>query len=379
MTAVYVHIPYCVRKCLYCDFCSVPLDQTAEMYTDALRQEIALHVQNGTALDRVDTIFFGGGTPTVLPAERLTGVLDALRAAFPVASDAEISIECNPGTVDEGSLSRLRWAGFNRLSIGLQSADDSLLARIGRIHTYADFQRSLQCARSAGFSNINVDVMHGLPSQTQAQYLDTLQKICALGVQHISAYSLILEDGTPLKTMVEDGALTLPDPDAVADMQDAGILYLESQGYRRYEVSNFARDGYACRHNLVYWHNEPYLGIGVAAHSSLPEGKRWKRTSNTEDIPTYYRRLSKRKLPIVESIPLYRSESMFETIMLGLRTVEGVDRQAFFRRFGVTVDAAFPDAIADVRQNGWWADSDTHLRLNTRGLDMLNSALVYFR
>lgn len=379
MTAVYVHIPYCVRKCLYCDFCSVPSDATTALYADALKQEIALRVKSGFSTDAVGTVFFGGGTPTALPAEQLADILTAVKDAFPVSEDAEISVECNPGTVGQSDLMTLRNAGFNRLSIGLQSADDALLARIGRIHTRADFLRTLSLAREAGFSNINVDVMHGLPGQTQAQYLDTLRVVCDFDVQHVSAYALILENGTPLKAMVEREELTLPDADAVADMQDAGIAYLEERGYRRYEVSNFAREGFACRHNLVYWHNGAYLGLGVAAHSSLPEGKRWERTANTEDIAAYLRRIGKRKLPVSESIALYRSESMFETVMLGLRLCEGVDRAAFSERFGVSVDDAYRDAIDDVRKLGWWADSDTHLRLNARGLDMLNSALVYFR
>lgn len=379
MTAVYVHIPYCVKKCLYCDFCSRPLDGTAAAYPDALIREIALRVQGGFAPERVDSIFFGGGTPTALPAASIVRILDAIRDAFPVSDDTEISVECNPGTAAFESLRLLRKAGFNRISIGLQSADDALLAAIGRVHTYPQFLQTVRWAQDAVFSNINVDVMHGLPHQTRADYLDTLKKVCDLEVQHVSAYALILEPNTPFAAMADRHELHLPDPDLVADMQDDGIMYLESRGYRRYEVSNFARDGFRCQHNMVYWRNEPYIGFGVAAHSALPDGRRWLRFANTESIASYLAKLSRGRLPIVEEISLSVSEQIFETVMLGLRMTDGVDLDAFCHRFGIALHDVYADAISDVRCRGWWKDSGTHLALNARGMDMLNAALLFFR
>ena len=381
MTAVYIHIPYCLKKCSYCDFCSVPLEDSAQAYPDALIREIELSKDKFLTGSEISTIFFGGGTPTVLPAAALCRILEAVKRCYTVLPNAEISLECNPKTATATAFLQLRQAGFNRLSIGLQSADDELLRVVGRVHTYQDFCDTLRMAREAGFTNINVDVMHGLPQQTKEQYLDTLVKVADFDPTHISAYSLILEEDTPLKKQVAYHELTLPDPDEVADMQDAGIDYLESRGYRRYEVSNFAKEGYACRHNLTYWNNEPYVGFGVAAHSSMPDRKNecWLRWSNTESIKTYLRKLQRGKLPTEETLTLYASEEMFECIMLGLRKTEGLDRAAFKERFGIAVEDAYRNAILEAAQYDWWEPSETHLKLNRHGMDMLNSVLVCFR
>lgn len=379
MIALYFHIPYCIRKCRYCDFCSFPVDETAGRYCDALLSEIALRKKQYPN-EQAATVFFGGGTPTILPAADLCRILEAADRAFPLAADAEISIECNPKTADASTLKTLRQAGFNRLSVGLQSADDALLRRIGRVHTYRDFLHTYEWAREAGFANINVDVMHGLPGQRQADYLATLQTVCELAPEHISAYSLILEEGTPLYRDVTAGRETLPDEDAVADMQDAGMAYLKECGYDRYEISNFAKPGYACRHNLTYWHNEPYLGFGVAAHSSMREGTKQYRFANPETIPAYMKSLAKGRLPESERILINTFEQMFECIMLGLRLVEGVEDEAFRKRFGVGIFETYPEAIERNRRRGLWDESDPrYLRLNARGLDLLNTVLLDFQ
>ena len=281
MAGIYLHIPFCVRKCAYCDFVSFPESRVPEAYVDALTAEIALVAREGDYPATFDTVFFGGGTPSLLSGEQMRRIMDALCANFDIRSDAERSMEMNPGTVTPEKLNAYRAAGINRLSIGLQSTHDALLQSIGRIHSFAQFQDTYSSAREAGFSNINVDVMHGLPGQTLAQYLDTLKTVCDLGVQHISAYSLILEEHTPLYDRVGSGAVVRPDEDLVADMQDAGIDLLESSGYRRYEISNFALDGFACRHNLNYWRNGEYLGFGVAAHAAVRQ-KRWTRFAKRE-------------------------------------------------------------------------------------------------
>ena len=379
MTGVYVHIPYCVSKCAYCDFCSVTKDGTAEVYPDALCREIELSRDRLPYAGPVPSVFFGGGTPTVLSAEALVRILGTIRRTYEICSDAEITLECNPGTASYGDFMKLRAAGFNRLSLGLQSADDRLLRAAGRIHTYDQFLTAYQDAREAGFQNINVDLMHGLPGQTQADYLDTLRKICDLGPEHISAYALILEEGTRLYEQVWAGEIALPDEDAVADMEDAGMAYLKQRGYERYEVSNFANPGFACRHNLIYWNDEPYLGFGVAAHSSAKGEGEWLRWSNTENIPAYLRKLKRGKLPTAETLHINKGEEMFEVVMLGLRKTAGISRQAFRDRFGLTLEQAFPDAFLNVQSNGWWADSPTHYALTDRGMDQLNTALCYFR
>lgn len=379
MTGVYVHIPYCVRKCAYCDFCSVPRNETAAAYPDALCREIELSRDRLPYEGPVPSVFFGGGTPTVLPADALVRILNTIRSTYEVRSDAEITLECNPGTAVYGDFVKLRSAGFNRLSLGLQSANDALLQTVGRIHTYDQFLTAFQAARGAGFQNINVDLMHGLPGQTQADYLDTLQKVCDLGPEHISAYALILEEGTPLHTRVRAGETALPDEDAVADMEDAGMAYLKERGYKRYEVSNFARPGYECRHNLIYWNDEPYLGFGVAAHSSARGQGEWLRWSNTDSIPEYLRKLKRGRLPTAETLHIDKKEEMFEVVMLGLRKVHGIPRQAFLDRFGLTLEQAFPDAWLNVQANGWWSASATHYALAEQGMDHLNTALCYFR
>ena len=379
MTGVYVHVPYCVKKCAYCDFCSVPLDGTAEAYPDALCREIELSRDRLPYEGPVPSVFFGGGTPTALPSEALVRILETVRRTYEVRSDAEITLECNPGTAGYADLVKLRAAGFNRLSLGLQSANDRLLQVVGRIHTYDQFLTAFHAARDAGFQNINVDLMHGLPGQTQADYMDTLQKVCDLGPEHISAYALILEEGTPLCRRVRAGEIDLPDEDAVADMEDAGMAFLKERGYERYEVSNFARPGHACRHNLIYWNDEPYLGFGVAAHSSAKGDGEWLRWSNTDSIPEYLRKLRRGKLPTAETLHVDRKEEMFEVVMLGLRKVSGIPRAAFLDRFGMPLEKAFPDAWLNVQANGWWAEDLTRYALSPQGMDHLNTALCYFR
>ena len=379
MIGVYVHIPYCLRKCRYCDFCSIPIDETAGRYCAAVQKEIAL-VKDRYPDERVRTVFFGGGTPTALPPEDLVSILEAIRAAFLVEPDAEISIECNPKTIGYEGLQKLRQAGFNRLSIGLQATQNALLKRIGRVHTFDEFLATYKAARDAGFSNVNIDLMHGLPGQGQADYLDAIRTVAALEPTHISAYSLILEEGTPLYDDVTKGRETLPDPDDTADMEDAGMDLLEQLGYRRYEVSNFAKPGFECRHNLIYWHNEPYLGFGVAAHSSMVEDGFWVRFSNDSSIPAYFKKLEKGKIPRAERIITNTFEQMFETVMLGLRLAEGIDRRAFFDRFGCDVIETYREAYDKNDRFGFWDHSDpAYLRLTRLGMDHLDSVLRDFR
>ncbi len=379
MIGVYVHIPYCLKKCRYCDFCSIPIDETAGRYCAAVQKEIALYCESRAA-EPVKSIFFGGGTPTILPPEGLVSILEAIRVAFPVEPDAEISIECNPKTIGFDGLQKLRQAGFNRLSIGLQATQNALLRRIGRVHTFAEFLATYKAVRDAGFSNINIDLMHGLPGQTQDDYLDAIRTVAALEPTHISAYSLILEEGTPLYADVTAGHETLPDPDAVADMEDAGMDLLDSLGYRRYEVSNFAKPGFECRHNLIYWHNEPYLGFGVAAHSSMIEDGFWVRYANESSIPAYHKKLEKGKLPRAERIITNTFEQMFESVMLGLRLAEGIDRKAFFDRYGCDVIETYREAYDKNDRFGFWDHSDpAFLRLTRTGMDHLDSVLRDFR
>jgi len=377
---LYLHIPYCVKKCAYCDFVSVPTGTgVSEAYCSALKKEIELTARQ-LPERRYETVFFGGGTPSLLSGGQMRGILDTLRRQFYILPDAEISVECNPGTVTEEKLRAYREAGVNRISVGLQSADDMLLRRIGRIHDYAAFCKTIKALHRAGFDNFNVDVMHGLPTQTEAQYLDTLQKAADSGASHISAYSLILEEGTPLHAAVMHGTQQLPDADAVADMQDAGMALLGQFGFHRYEISNFAKPGRECCHNLNYWANGEYVGLGTAAHSAmhLPV---WTRWSNTESISEYEQRLDRGKLPRVWEETPNRAEEMFETIMVGLRTVRGIPLSEFFERFGELLASVYAVPLMYFQKNGW-IDADAlqngYLALNRRGMDLQNTILTLF-
>lgn len=377
MAGIYLHIPFCVRKCAYCDFVSFAEGSVPETYVSALLTELELVARGGDYPAAFDTVFFGGGTPSLLSGDQMQRIMDSLVAHFSIREGAEISMECNPGTITPEKLADYRNAGMNRLSIGLQSTHDSLLREIGRIHTFAQFEETFRQARSAGFTNINVDLMHGLPNQTLAQYLESLKTVCDLGVEHISAYSLILEEHTPLFDRVERGEVTPPDEDLVADMQDAGFDFLEQRGYHRYEISNFARDGYECRHNLNYWHNGEYLGFGIAAHAAVRQ-KRWTRFANVDTLDEYYRLLSRNKRPLAETIHLTPRDEMFECVMLGLRLVRGVDRAVFFARFGIDVVEAYPLAMEKLRKRSWVIETENAIALNRKGLDLQNEALGFF-
>ena len=304
-------------------------------------------------------------------------IMDALYAHFPLLDSAECSMECNPGTANRERLAAYRDAGVNRLSIGLQSSNDELLKSIGRIHTYQQFLETLRWAREAGFDNINADVMHGLPGQTLDQYAETLRIVCDLELQHISSYALTLEEHTPLARRVKSGETKSPCSDLVADMQDAGIDFLESSGYHRYEISNFAREGYECRHNLNYWKNGEYLGLGIAAHSALRR-KVWSRFANVDSLEEYSRMIGRGRRPVGETIRLESGEEMFESIMLGLRLTRGIDRAAFRARFGLDLVEAFPLAMDLLRKRGWVVETEETVALNRRGLDLQNEALGFF-
>ena len=376
MAGIYLHIPFCVRKCAYCDFASFACSGVPEEYVDALIREIEI-VSRGEYPAVFDTVFFGGGTPSLLTGEQMERILKAVHAHFPVQEGAEQSMECNPGTATREHLAAYHAAGINRLSIGLQSTHDALLKSVGRIHTYAQFRKTLENAQSVGFANINADVMHGLPGQTLEQYCDTLQSVCDLGLQHISSYALTLEEHTPLYARVESKLVKLPDSDLVADMQDAGIDYLASRGYHRYEISNFALPGYECRHNLNYWRNGEYLGLGLAAHAVVRK-KRWTRTANVDTLEEYYRLLARGKRPLSETIELHNADEMFECVMLGLRLTKGVDRKAFYKRFGLDMAEAFPDGMEAIRKRGWVEETEGFIALNQKGLDLQNEALGFF-
>lgn len=372
MPGIYIHIPFCVKKCAYCDFPSFTAANRMREYFNALRAEAERCVS--LASGRVfDSVFIGGGTPSLMPPGAATRLLDEIRRCFALDAGAEITMECNPGTVDAEKATEYAAAGINRVSIGLQSADGGLLKRIGRIHSFEQFTGAFYALRDAGMNNINVDVMYGLPAQESWQFLDTLKKVCDMGPQHISAYSLILEEHTPLYDAVIDSREALPDEDAVCAMQEAGYAFLEREGYMRYEISNFALPGRACRHNLNYWQNGEYLGLGLGAHSAMRVAGQWTRWENAMTLEAYFGQDAPSSL---SAIP--REEEMFECVMLGLRMVEGIKLNAFEQRFGKPITSIYGKAIERLAKKGWLVISGGRMRLTEQGLDIENSALMEF-
>ncbi|MCI8287529.1 MAG: radical SAM family heme chaperone HemW [Lachnospiraceae bacterium] len=337
---LYFHIPFCIRKCYYCDFLSAPGDdETKRHYMKALLAETAGSASR-YAEYCITSIFIGGGTPSVVPTEYMEELLEAVRSRYRLAEEAEITMEVNPGTVRREALLRLRKAGVNRLSIGLQSAHNEELAVIGRIHTWEQFEESFAAAREAGFDNINVDLMSGLPGQTLFFYTDSLRKVLSLSrpPEHISAYSLIVEEGTPFYKKWKGGELDIPDEDTDRLMYQETKTILAREGYRRYEISNYAKEGYECRHNCGYWKRKNYIGFGIGA-ASLLENVRFR---NSLQLNGYLAN----PLGCREEIqPLSTQEQMEEFFFLGLRMTEGIDCREFEKLFGCRAEEVYGDVI----------------------------------
>jgi len=338
---LYIHIPFCQQKCLYCDFPShAGLETLYQPYIAALCREIS-GVGGVLSSDIVDTIYIGGGTPTVLTETGLSQILQQVQTSFAVDKNAEISMEANPGTVDFDKLLALRAAGVNRISFGVQTFDDSLLASIGRIHSAAQGVEAVKMAKRAGINNINIDLMYGLPGQTREQLEDSILQAAALDVTHISAYGLKVEEGTPFAMLQQQGVLNLPAEELDEVMYDLTTQLLPAKGFIRYEISNFAQPGYECRHNLKYWQYQPYRGVGAAAHSFLDS----ERLANSADVATYIDTALQGLSPIaVREIP-EPSLAMAEYVFLALRTVQGLSVQNFNRYFKADFFTYYEEAI----------------------------------
>lgn len=335
---LYIHIPFCVRKCKYCDFLSMTADEeTRERYVKALMGEIAYYGRHMEKKDRIlETVYFGGGTPTVIGARNLIHILDCIKKCFQVKDGCEITVELNPATIDGEGLKELYENGVNRLSIGLQSAHNGELRVLGRIHSYEDFLEVFGKAREAGFENINVDLISALPGQSVGDYQDSLQKVMRLKPEHISAYSLILEEGTPFYNTYVNHPELLPDEETDREMYHLTKKVLKEAGYERYEISNYAKPGFESKHNSGYWKRVPYLGTGLGA-SSFMEGKRFKNGTNLKE---YLQNWEKEDGNIVhedrfdEFYALSRQDEMAEYMYLGLRMSRGVSIKGFFKCFG---------------------------------------------
>ncbi|MGN0775215.1 MAG: radical SAM family heme chaperone HemW [Candidatus Ventricola sp.] len=371
--SLYIHIPLCVKKCAYCDFASFAGRMAQrERYVQAVCREIRAQAAF-FGPRRVDTVFLGGGTPTLLAGAQVRAILDTVRACFVLDEDAEITMEGNPGTLTQENLRSYRQAGVNRLSLGVQSMSDELLAAIGRIHTSAEAAQAVRMAREAGFDNLNLDLMLGLPGQTAMQWKETLEAAIALAPDHLSCYSLILEEGTPLAASVQAGTCApLPDEEAMEEMDALTAGLTRAADFAQYEVSNYAKPGKACRHNIVYWECLPYLGVGLSAHSDM-DGRRFY---NPEDWEAYLHMAEGGGAARRAEGTNTREERMFERMMMGLRQVRGVNAARFAQDFGAAIERVWPETVAEMTRGGMMASNEERIRLTPRGMQVMNGVLV---
>lgn len=376
---LYVHIPFCRSKCRYCDFASWP-GQDARMpaYVDALLAEAdAARAELGEI--PMETAFLGGGTPSTLPPALLDRLLGGLLARFPLTPGAEFTTEANPGTLTPAWLDTARRHGVNRLSMGMQAAQPELLRALGRIHTFAEVEASAALARRAGLEELSLDLMFGLPGQTRAMWRESLEAALSLHPTHLSCYGLIPEEGTPLVADLDAGRLALPDEDEERQMYDDALTLLAARGFRQYEISNFALPGHECRHNLGYWRQVPYLGLGASASSMLPDrsgASAYVRRTNPRGLADYEAMVRDARWDMRETEAISPAEARFETLMLGLRTTLGVREADFAAMHGVPLDACYGERLRAQEAAGLLAHEAGRWFLTRRGMDVQNTVLV---
>ncbi len=367
---LYVHIPFCIKKCDYCDFLSGPANaETQNNYVEALLTEIS---KSGDFSEReISTVFIGGGTPSAIQSENIIRIMEALRRRFVFSENAEITMEANPGTLTTEKLNDYRDAGINRLSIGLQSADDAELRALGRIHTYQEFLESYHLARKAGFDNINIDLMSAIPGQTRKSWNRNLKTVADLEPEHISAYSLIVEEGTPFAKRTLD----LPGEDEEYQMYEDTARILGEYGYLQYEISNYARKGYECRHNKGYWQRTDYLGLGLGAASLTGGDTRW---NNTSDMQEYLKNsVNPQKIRKAEAV-LTGKEQQEEFMFLGLRMMEGISEADFQENFGVPLFKVYGKTLKKYKNMGLLENKNGFWRFTRRGIHVSNWILADF-
>lgn len=376
---LYVHIPFCRQKCRYCSFSSFPGQEAYyEKYAALILQEARIRCRE--ASEKITSVYFGGGTPSLLPSDILTRLVCGLKTVFEIETEAEFTSEANPGTVTRPWLDAAVSLGVNRLSFGMQAYQDRLLELLGRIHGFTEAASSVSMAREAGINNISLDLIFGIPTQTIFDWKETVEAALSLRPVHLSAYGLIPEEGTPLFWDLEQGLLTLPDPDEEREMYSLLIRKAAVQGLMQYEISNFARKGYECRHNIGYWTQVPYIGLGVSAASmtgaqSDTEGFTCVRGVNPDTLSGYEQYVSggcvsgtsERILP---------DETRFETMMLGLRMNRGVSETDFIRKHGVSMDRCYGERMRDMEKRGLMIHENGFWKMTARGFDIQNSVLV---
>ena len=366
---IYIHIPFCKQKCFYCDFCSFAnKNEMQERYVEAVINEIKniTHKEKYT----VTTIYFGGGTPSILYPEYIKNILQEIESSFEILDDAEITIEINPGTVNEEKLKKYKEYGINRLSIGLQSANDKILKKIGRIHDYKQFEETFFYARKCGFKNINVDLMIGLPTQTIEDVKQTLEKIIQKNPEHISVYSLIIEEGTIIEKLINENKLQLPDEETERIMYWTVVNELKENGYNQYEISNFSKKTHESKHNTNCWKQKQYIGLGTSAHSYLNK----KRYSNTNNIEEYIKNIQENN--ISKNITIHEEQTeestMNEYMLLGLRMVQGININEFKQKFKTDPTIKYKKILEKLQKENLIQITKTSIKLTKQGIDFGN-------
>ena len=376
---LYLHVPFCRQKCMYCDFASwAGRDEWMPAYVAAVLRE-AQAARRELGETEMETVFLGGGTPSMLPPTLLTQLLAGVCKLFPVKQGAEFTSECNPGTLTPAWLEAAMSAGVNRLSMGMQAAQPELLRRLGRIHDMAAVEDSVRMARAAGIQNLSLDLMFGLPGQRLTDWQDTVEAALALAPEHLSCYGLIPEEGTPLYDALTRGELTLPAEEEERAMYDWALTRLDRAGFQQYEISNFALPGRSCWHNLGYWRQVPYLGLGPSAASMLP-GRTpdafCLRRSNVRELSAYLRQGEQGVFTPAEEAVVTRTEARFETMMLGLRTTQGVSEADFRAMHGVSMAEIYGSRLETLAAQGLVQHTEGCWRLTRRGMDVQNAVLV---
>ncbi|NOX37863.1 MAG: radical SAM family heme chaperone HemW [Calditrichaeota bacterium] len=371
---LYIHIPFCERKCGYCDFYSITRLDLIEAFVQALIKEMAMLAPAFESV-QFQTVFFGGGTPSLLSPSQIHHIFDALYHHFTIHPDAEITLEANPGTLNREKLEHYRELGINRLSLGVQSFHPGELHFLGRIHTAEDVIHNVTLARQVGFQNINLDLMTAFPGLTPESFQKTLEQAVALQPEHISCYTLIFEPGTPFHHQLINGKMQPVPDDAEAAFYQQARQFLEKQGYLQYEISNYARgEAFICRHNCIYWEYKPYLGLGPSAHSFYDN----QRRANVRSVQAYIRKLAAGQLPLQFRESLTLEQQMFEYIFLHLRLRKGLDLQAFQERFGTDFVSRYRETLDRLLENGFIEPPNGFLKLSEKGWLMADSIATYF-
>ncbi len=375
MLGLYVHIPFCAEKCYYCDFNSYKIKRNDEKkeYLLSLSKEMKLY-KNEFKDKQFTSIFLGGGTPSILNTEELEILMNSIFDNFNINSNAEITIECNPGTLNQDKLTKMKDLGINRLSIGLQTTKNKYLKNIGRIHTYEQFEKNYKQAIEVGFDNINIDLMYSLPNQTFEDWKETLGKIIDLNPKHISAYSLILEEDTKLYKMYEEDKFNPIDEEVDIKIYEYTINRLRENGYHQYEISNYAKEGYECKHNVLYWKCENYLGLGAGASGYINN----TRYCNVENIEEYKDMIEMKKKPIQEKNDLTNKDKIEEYIIMALRMNEGININEFENKFNENFKQKYNHILEKLKNENLIEEQNNHIRFTQRGREISNSILIEF-